>query len=232
MGDNMLIKEMKIEERPREKLLELGSNNLSDEELLAIILKTGTKGYSSKDLAISLIENLGGINNLKDLTINSLDSIKGIGKVKKIELLAILELGKRIYLKRNIIHKKYNDPYLIYLDNKSLIYGLKQEYFYVFYLDTKKNLIERKLLYMGTINKSVVHPREVFKYAYILSASGLICMHNHPTGDVIPSNSDIELTKTLVEIGRIQGIEVLDHLVVSDENYFSFYENHLIGDKV
>lgn len=232
MGDNMLIKEMKIEERPREKLLELGSNNLSDEELLAIIIKTGTKGYSSKDLAISLIENLGGINNLKDLTINSLDSIKGIGKVKKIELLAILELGKRIYLKRNIIHKKYTDPYLIYLDNKSLIYGLKQEYFYVFYLDTKKNLIERKLLYMGTINKSVVHPREVFKYAYILSASGLICMHNHPTGDVIPSNSDIELTKTLVEIGRIQGIEVLDHLVVSDENYFSFYENHLIGDKV
>ena len=85
---------------------------------------------------------------------------------------------------------------------------------------------------MGTINKSVVHPREVFKYAYILSASGLICMHNHPTGDVIPSKSDIELTKTLVEIGRIQGIEVLDHLVVSDENYFSFYENHLIGDKV
>lgn len=232
MGDNMLIKEMKIEERPREKLLELGSNNLSDEELLAIIIKTGTKGYSSKDLAISLIENLGGINNLKDLTINSLDSIKGIGKVKKIELLAILELGKRIYLKRNIIHKKYTDPYLIYLDNKSLIYGLKQEYFYVFYLDTKKNLIERKLLYMGTINKSVVHPREVFKYAYILSASGLICMHNHPTGDVIPSKSDIDLTKTLVEIGRIQGIEVLDHLVVSDENYFSFYENHLIGDKV
>ena len=228
----MLIKEMKIEERPREKLLELGSNNLSDEELLAIIIKTGTKGYSSKDLAISLIENLGGINNLKDLTINSLDSIKGIGKVKKIELLAILELGKRIYLKRNIIHKKYTDPYFIYLDNKSLIYGLKQEYFYVFYLDTKKNLIERKLLYMGTINKSVVHPREVFKYAYILSASGLICMHNHPTGDVIPSKSDIDLTKTLVEIGRIQGIEVLDHLVVSDENYFSFYENHLIGDKV
>ena len=232
MGDNMLIKEMKIEERPREKLLELGSDNLSDEELLAIIIKTGTKGYSSKDLAISLIENLGGINNLKDLTINSLDSIKGIGKVKKIELLAILELGKRIYLKRNIIHKKYTNPYLIYLDNKNLIYGLKQEYFYVFYLDTKKNLIERKLLYMGTINKSVVHPREVFKYAYILSASGLICMHNHPTGDVIPSKSDIDLTKTLVEIGRIQGIEVLDHLVVSDDNYFSFYENHLIGDKV
>ena len=226
----MLIKEMKESERPREKLLNVGVNNLSDEELLAIILKTGIKGYSAKDLAIKLIENLGGISNLKNISINSLDSIKGIGKVKKIELLSILELGKRIYLKRNNLKKKYIDPFYIYLDNKSLIFGLKQEYFYVFYLDTKKNLIERKLLFMGTINKSVVHPREVFKYAYILSASGLICMHNHPSGDVLPSNSDIELTKTLIEIGRIQGIDVIDHLVVSDTNYFSFYENHLMGD--
>ena len=226
----MLIKEMKESERPREKLLNIGVNNLSDEELLAIILKTGIKGYSAKDLAIKLIENLGGISNLKNISINSLDSIKGIGKVKKIELLSILELGKRIYLKRNNLKKKYIDPFYIYLDNKSLIFGLKQEYFYVFYLDTKKNLIERKLLFMGTINKSVVHPREVFKYAYILSASGLICMHNHPSGDVLPSNSDIELTKTLIEIGRIQGIDVIDHLVVSDTNYFSFYENHLMGD--
>ena len=228
----MLIKDMKENERPREKLLKIGVNNLSDEELLAIILKTGSKGYSSKDIAISLLENVGGINNLKNISINSLNNIKGIGKVKKIELLSILELGKRIYLKRNNIKKKYIDPYYIYLDNKSLFYGLKQEYFYVFYLDNKKNLIERKLLYMGTINKSLVHPREVFKYAYILSASGIICMHNHPSGDVIPSNSDIELTKTLVEIGRIQGIEILDHLVVSDEKYFSFYENHLMGNDI
>ena len=228
----MLIKEMKENDRPREKLLNIGVNNLSDEELLAIILKTGTKGYSAKDLAINIIESIGGINNLKNISINSLDNIKGLGKVKKIELLTVLELGKRIYLQRNNLKKKYTDPYFIYLDNKSLFYGLKQEYFYVFYVDTKKNLIERKLLYMGTINKSLVHPREVFKYAYLLSASGLICMHNHPSGDVIPSESDIELTKTLVEIGRIQGIDVLDHLVVSDDNYFSFYENHLMENNI
>ncbi len=85
---------------------------------------------------------------------------------------------------------------------------------------------------MGTINKSVVHPREVFKYAYLSSASGIICMHNHPTGDVVPSIADIELTKTLVEIGRIQGIEVLDHIVVSDNNYFSFYENKLMENNL
>ena len=224
----MLIKEMNEKERPREKLNLYGANNLSDEELLAIILKTGTKGKSAKDLAISLIENVGGVLNLKYLTTNSLKNLKGIGIVKKIELLAILELGKRIYLEKPKTKKKYINPKFIYSDNKNLFYGLKQEYFYVFYLDTKKNLIERKLLFMGTINKSVVHPREVFKYAYILSASGIICMHNHPSGDVMPSNSDIELTKTLIEIGRIQGIDVLDHLVVSDTNYFSFYENGLM----
>ena len=228
----MLIKEMNELERPRERLIKYGSKTLSDEELLAIILKTGTKGKSSKDLALSIINTIGGFSNLKNISLNSLKDIKGIGKVKKIELLTIIEIGKRLFLNKQINNKKYIDPYFIYLDNRSLFYGLKQEYFYVFYLDTKKNLIERKLLYMGTINKSVVHPREVFKYAYLSSASGIICMHNHPTGDVIPSNSDIELTKTLVEIGRIQGIDVLDHIVVSDNNYFSFYENQLMENNV
>lgn len=228
----MLIKEMNELERPRERLIKYGSNTLTDEELLAIILKTGTKGKSSKDLAIKIIDTIGGFSNLKNISLNSLKDIKGIGIVKKIELLTMIELGKRLYLKKDKEIKKYIDPYFIYLDNRSLFYGLKQEYFYVCYLDTKKNLIERKLLYMGTINKSVVHPREVFKYAYLSSASGIICMHNHPTGDVIPSNADIELTKTLVEIGRIQGIEVLDHLIISDNNYFSFYENKLMENNL
>ena len=225
----MLIKEMNESDRPRERLMSLGPERLTNEELLAIVLKTGSKGKSAKDLAIELIKKFGGMDNLKQMNFNSLRDFKGIGDVKKIELLATLELGKRIYLNNSLKEKKtYTNPEYIYQDNKYLFYGLKQEYFYVFYLDTKKNLIERKVLFMGTIDRSVVHPREVFKHAYLLSATSFICMHNHPTGDVMPSKADINLTNTLVEIGRIQGIELLDHIIVSDSNYFSFYQNKLM----
>ena len=117
----MLIKEIPIEERPRERLLKLGSSNLSNEELLAIILKNGTKGVSAKELALEILKRIKSINNLKDINIYTFDNIKGLGLVKKIELLAILELGKRIYLENNLIKKeKYNNPKLIYEDSKSL----------------------------------------------------------------------------------------------------------------
>ena len=126
------------------------------------------------------------------------------------------------------ISKSYQNPETILEDNRYLFLGLKQEYFYVLYLDSKKKLIERKLLFMGTVDRSIVHPREVFKNAYLCSASSFICIHNHPSGDVMPSKADIEITKTLVEIGRIQGIDLIDHLILSDNNYFSFYENNLM----
>ena len=224
----MLIKDIIENERPRERLIKYGTNSLSNEELLAIILKTGSNGKSSKDLACILLNEIGSITNLKNLNINKL-KINGIGKVKKIELLATIELGKRIFLQTNNEKRiRYLNAKYIFEDNKYLFNGLKQEYFYVCYLDTKKNLIERKLLFMGTIDKSLVHPREVFKEAYLCSASSFICLHNHPSGDVIPSRADIEITKTLIEIGRIQGIELIDHIIISDKNYFSFYDNKLI----
>lgn len=224
----MQIKKLPRLERPREKLLEYGASKLSDEELLAIIIKTGTKGYSAKDISILILNKLGSLENLKNLNINMLNDIKGLGIVKKIELLVLVELSKRIYLtnKKDII--SYLNPNDIYKDNIGLFNGLKQEYFYVLYLDNKKKLIERKLLFMGTVNRSLVHPREVFKNAYLYSASCFICIHNHPSGDIMPSNADLEITKTLLEIGRIQGIDMLDHLIVSDNNYFSFYENNLM----
>ncbi len=226
----MLIKEIPESERPRERLMKYGVSNLSNEELLAILLKTGSKGKSAKDLAINILKKVGNISKLKDINIHTFDDIKGLGIVKKIELVVLIELGKRIYLENNSVEKiQYTNPEIIFNDNKYLFQGLKQEYFYVFYLDSKKNLIERKLLFMGTVDRSLVHPREVFKNAYLCSASGIVCMHNHPSGDLIPSNADLEITKTLVEIGRIQGINVLDHLIVSDRNYFSFFDNNLMG---
>ena len=221
------IKDIPLSERPRERMLKVGKENLSNEELLAIILKTGTKGISVKELACNVLKEIKKINNLENITINTFSNIKGLGNVKTIEIMASIELGKRIFLEKEEIDKtKYNNPEVIYLNNKYLFKNKKQEYFYCLYLDNKNRLIERKLLFMGTINRSIVHPREIFKEAYLTSCSGIICMHNHPSGDVTPSVEDIYLTKTLIKIGKIQGINVVDHMIIGNNSYYSFYDNN------
>lgn len=223
-----LIKDIKEEERPRERLESYGASALSNEELLAILLKTGTKERSVKILASDILNLVDDLSSLKDITINRLSSIKGIGKVKAIELIASIELGRRIYTENKVIKSKLSTPLDIYNYNKALFMDKKQEYFYCLYLNNKNELIERRLLFMGTVNRSVVHPREVFKYAYLSSASGIICMHNHPSGDTSPSRDDIMFTKALVETGRVQGIPVLDHIIVGSDNYYSFSDNGMI----
>ncbi len=221
----MKLKEVPIEERPREKLLKYGRENLSDSELLAIILKTGTKDCNVNELAIKTLKELNGIENLKDISLNALTNIKGIGKTKAIELLTLSELSKRINKRETKDKTRYTTPKLIYENNKYLFENKMQEYFYCLYLNTKKELIERKLLFMGTLNRSIVHPREIFKEAYRLSASSIICMHNHPSGDAYPSKEDILLTDSLIKIGALNGIPVLDHIIIADNNYYSFNEH-------
>ena len=218
------IKNIIKEERPRERFIKYGVENLSNEELLAIILKTGTRECSVKTLAIELLNEIGGIEKLKDSTINSLTKIKGIGSVKAIELLSIVELSKRMNMV-NINSIKLNNSKLIFNHFKYLFKDEKQEYFYAIYLDSKSKLISYKLLFKGTINTSCVHPREVFKYAVLESAYSIIVMHNHPSGDPTPSHQDIEITKSLFEIGKIMAIPVVDHIVFGKEKYYSFYEN-------
>ena len=139
--------------------------------------------------------------------------------------MAVLELSKRIYLKTDNVIEKCNNTKTVYENNKYLFLDTKQECFYCLYLDNKKNLIERKLLFMGTINKSIVHPREIFKNAYLLSASSVICMHNHPSGDITPSIDDEVLTSSLKEIGNMQGIPLVDHIIFGNNTYYSFYED-------
>ncbi len=223
----MNLKEVPVEERPREKLLKYGRENMSDSELLAIILKTGTKDCNVSELAIKVINKLNGIDKIKDVSFNTLTSIKGIGKAKAIELLVLSELSKRINRKEEKSKIRYTNPKTIYENTKYLFENLMQEHFYCLYLNTKKELIERKLLFMGTVNKSIVHPREVFKEAYRLSASSIVCLHNHPSGDINPSKEDIMITESLIKIGKINGIPVIDHLIISNEGYYSFYENSL-----
>lgn len=217
------IKELPIEERPRERLKEIGPNEISNNELLSILLKSGLKNKNVSQIAIELLKEYP-IETLKDCSIQDFIKIKGIGETKAIELLASIELGKRIFLKNSIKRKKLINPEEIWMDAKYYIYGKKQEYFYCYYLNTKQELIERKLIFVGTINTSTTHTREIFKEAYKNSATSIICLHNHPTNDITPSKADIEFTKTLMETGKIQGIPVLDHIIAGDDHYYSFYE--------
>lgn len=222
---NIMIKDINKEERPRERLIKFGVDNLSNEELLSIILKTGTKNYSVKTLANLVLKEIDSINSLKDITINKLISIKGIGKVKAIEILASLELGKRVYYlkdKKDII---LNNSTKVFEYFKDILMYEKQENFIAIYLDSKSRLISYKLLFKGTLNASFVHPREIFKYAFLESAYSIIIIHNHPSGEVDPSSPDIELTNNLFNISKVIGIPIVDHVIIGKTKYYSFYEN-------
>lgn len=218
------IKDIPKNERPRERLIKYGVENLSNEELLSIIIKTGTKDYSSKAISQILLNEIKDIKNLKDITLNKLTNIKGIGKVKAIELLASIELGKRVFEEEKKAQIKLNNSSLIYEYFKDKLKNEKQENFYAIYLDSKSNLISYKLLFKGTLNSSCVHPREIFKYAHLESAYSIIVIHNHPSGDPTPSKEDEKTTKSLIEIGKLMSIPVVDHIIFGKNKYFSFYE--------
>lgn len=220
------IKDLPVEERPRERLMLYGKESLSNSELLSIILKTGVKDINVNMVALNLLKDLDKFSDLKDITKEQLLKIKGIGEAKAITLIATIEIGRRIFtVPEEHSDIVFNNSSVIYKNNRHLFLNKKQECFYCLYLNNKNELIERKLLFMGTINKSLVHPREIFKEAYLLSASGIVCMHNHPSGDVIPSSDDIILTKSLMEIGKLQQIPVIDHIIFGDNKYYSFYED-------
>lgn len=227
---NTKIKDIPIYDRPRERIKLLGPESLSDEELFAIIIKTGTKEASAKLLASKLLAKVGGIQKITKLNYKEITKIKGIGDAKACTLLALIEISKRI--NREVVslqNIKIINSKLVYKYYKDILSNKKQEYFYCLYLDSKKKVIADKLLFIGTLNKSIVHPREIFKEAYQLSASSIICIHNHPSGDIKPSIEDIEITKQLVEIGKMQGIPIIDHIIVGHDKYYSFYENNLLN---
>ena len=220
----LMIKDMLISDRPRERAIKYGISSLSNEELVSIILKSGTRNYSVKDLSNDLLSKVKSISELKNFTVSSLSKISGIGKVKAITLLASLELGKRVYYLQDKSNIKLNNSKKIYEYFKDLFIDENQENFYAIYLDTKSNLISYKLLFKGTLNTSCVHPREIFKYAFLDSAYSIVIIHNHPSGDATPSNEDRELTSNLMNIGIIMSIPIVDHIIIGKNEYFSFYE--------
>jgi len=219
------IKEIPIDDRPIERLLNKGSDALSNDEIIAILLKTGTNSISAKDLALNILNKLENINDLKNINYESLIKIKGIGKSKAAIILAAIELSKRINQEIKIIKNiKMNHPSILFDYYKNLLKDKKQEFFYAVYLNQKNIIIKDKLLFIGTINYSMVHPREIFKEAYLIGAASIVIIHNHPSGDVLPSNEDYHTTNKILEASKILGINVIDHIIIGNK-YYSFYEN-------
>ncbi|MDD2434998.1 MAG: DNA repair protein RadC [Bacilli bacterium] len=221
------IKDLPLADRPRERLICFGPQNLSNEELISIIIKTGYKNSSAKSIASNLLVKYGHINNFQELNYNDLIKIKGIGSSKACDLMATIELGKRINKEVTSLNNlKMNNAKIIYDYYYDILGHKKQEYFYCVYLDHHKRVIKDKLLFIGTLNHSLVHHREIFKEAYLVSASSIVCVHNHPSGNVLPSSDDLNLTTSLVNVGKVLGVEVIDHIIIGENNYYSFFENN------
>lgn len=222
------IKDLPLLDRPIERLLNNGVETLSNEELLAIILKTGTKEKSVKEISSEILSKYD-IHSLKNINLKSITNIKGIGKIKAATLLATIELGNRINKTIDTLNDvKIDNCEKVFLYFNDLFKNKTQEYFYCLYLDNNKKVIANKLLFLGTLNYSMVHPREVFKEAYLVGATSIICIHNHPSGNITPSKNDIELTNNLIKAGMLLGIKIDDHLIIGNDKYYSFFENNLI----
>lgn len=222
------VKEMALEERPREKMLTNGEKSLSNAELLAIILRTGTKKQSVLELANYILnKDIQGIRWLNDITIQELCEIDGIGLSKASQIKAALELGIRISSAKPTRYKVTNpwDIYKFYIEG---LRYLNKEIFKIILLNTKNEIICDVDISVGTLNMSVVHPREVFREAIKRSSNKIILMHNHPSGNIDPSNEDKKVTSRLIKCGELIGIEVIDHIIIGDGLYYSFKENMII----
>ncbi|MFJ7663141.1 DNA repair protein RadC [Lysinibacillus sp. NPDC097162] len=219
-----MIRDVNIADRPRERLLRQGAKSLSNQELLAILLRTGTKEESVLVLANRVLSTFERLHHLKHATIEEMVAIKGIGEVKAIQILAAIELGRRLSQKQN------DDKYTVRSPQDAAAYlmpdmtSLSQEHFVVLFLDVKNQIIHKKTIFIGGLNASIVHPREIFREAVKRSAATIICAHNHPSGVPTPSPEDIEVTKRIQEAGFIIGIELLDHVIIGDHQFISLKE--------
>lgn len=222
----MKIKELDIKEQPRERLLEYGVENLSNSDLISIILRTGTKDVNVKEVANNILKTISNINELSDIGIRELSNIKGVGKVKAITLLAAIELGKRVNNKEIVLKMKLNNSKEIHDSFKIYFKNLNQEKLLGIYLDNKKRLISYKILSVGTINKTIISPRDIYKEGIKTNASSIVLMHNHPSNDLTPSIEDIEMTKKIKECGNFLGISLVDHIITNGEEYISFYDKY------
>ncbi len=229
--ENLTMKEMQEEERPYEKCLKLGAANLTNTELLAVLLRTGTKGLNSLELARTILHTQAeadDILNIHQLTFQKLKKIKGIGKVKAVQILCLSELAKRLAKASAKEGLVFNLPSTIADYYMEEMRHQKQEQTKLLMLNTKTKLIGEADISKGTVNAALVSPRELFIEALECNAVSIILLHNHPSGDPTPSKSDILLTKRVKEAGDLIGIELLDHIIIGNNCYMSFAEQQMM----
>lgn len=225
--DQLMIRDYPIEERPRERMIKEGADKLSNQELLAILLRTGTRHESVFQLASRVLKEVSSIRHLTEASIEELTQIKGIGLAKAVQIKAGIELGRRVAQRQaELVTIRAPQDAATYL--MEILALEQQEKFYCLYLNTKNQIIAEKVVFVGSLNASIVHPREVYKEAIKQSAASIIVAHNHPSGDPTPSREDIQVTKRLVRAGEIIGIECLDHLIIGDKQFVSIKEKGYI----
>lgn len=220
----MMIRDVHLADRPRERLIRQGADSLSNQELIAILLRTGTKEESVLMLANRILQSFDKIQDLKDATLEEMMSVKGVGQAKAVQILAAVEIGKRLYRKhsegRYVIKSPEDVAAFLMTDMSSLL----QEHFVVLFLNVKNEVLHKQTIFIGSLNSSIVHPREIYREAVKRSAASIIAAHNHPSGNPSPSPEDIDVTKRLVEAGSIIGIDLLDHIIIGDHRFISLKE--------
>ena len=222
------IKELPEDERPREKLQKYGAQQLSNAELIALIIRSGFANRTAVELSQDILNYFQGLKGLVNLSVEELNKIKGVGLAKAAQIIAITELSKRIHVARG--HKKpvIQTPQDVVSIIMPKLRFLTQEVFGLVLLDIKNKVIATPYISKGGLNSSIVHPREVFKEAIKRSSAAIILFHNHPSGVPTPSQDDIKITKRLIEVGEIVGIKVLDHIVIGDSSFNSMKEKEII----
>jgi len=222
MKNSFTVHDLPLSERPRERLFKLGSEALSAQEVLALILGRGIKDESVMVTSQKLLSRFGNLKGVANASLEELTQTRGIGPAKAAQIKAALELSKR--LEADVGEKPkpmLKSPEDVVAVVKSQLKGKKKEHFLVLCLDTRNRLINCRQVSIGSLDTSIVHPREVFKEAVSSSSASVIFVHNHPSGDPEPSKEDVELTKRLAKAGEIIGIDVLDHIIICDKNYLS-----------
>ncbi len=225
---NLKLRDIPKEERPRERMLQYGASAVSNAELIAILIRTGTISESAVNLAQRVLKEAGGLRKLVNLSTEQLVEIKGIGYAKALQLQAGIELGRRLAQSEldpaSIIRSPEDVAHYVMEDLRYL----QKEHFVCLFLNTKNHVIGKETLSIGSLNASIVHPREVFRAAIQRSSASIVCIHNHPSGDPTPSSEDIEMTNRLIEAGNVIGIEVLDHLIIGEHKFISLKEQGLM----
>lgn len=226
----MKIKDWPIQDRPREKLFKQGAYPLSDTELIAIVIGKGIRNKTALDIAKELLGRIGGINKLGNMKVKDIERLKiaGLGRTKIITLLAAIGLGRRSLSMRgddDIMFKSPDDVYKYY---HPFIAGLKHEIFKVAAVDGKNRYISDTTVSKGILDASLVHPREVFKFALEECASSVFLIHNHPSGILKPSDDDLRVTERLCRAGEIMGVKIIDHIIIADHDYYSFSQHDLL----